>query len=269
MSVALNFQQTGNLDAPAVVLLGSLGSDLSMWQPQIHALSNRYRVIAVDHRGHGKSPVPAGPYSIADLAGDVIVLLDSLELESVHLVGLSLGGAVSQWIAAHHPPRVETLTLMCTSSQFAPAQPWIDRARAVRADGIASIAAAVVGRWFTPGLAENDPELVARHVAMVEANPTRAMPPAARRFRRGTAATTWPASSLRRSSSQASRIRRRLRRRWVRSPTASPMRYCTWSIRAHTWPTSNKPGASPNYLQRILPRTHLRSPNVAPRCRPA
>ena len=140
MSVALNFQQTGNLDAPAVVLLGSLGSDLSMWQPQIHALSNRYRVIAVDHRGHGKSPVPAGPYSIADLAGDVIALLDSLELESVHLVGLSLGGAVSQWIAAHHPTRVETLTLMCTSSQFAPAQPWIDRARAVRADGIASIA---------------------------------------------------------------------------------------------------------------------------------
>ena len=115
MSVALNFQQTGNLDAPAVVLLGSLGSDLSMWQPQIHALSNRYRVIAVDHRGHGKSPVPAGPYSIADLAGDVIALLDSLELESVHLVGLSLGGAVSQWIAAHHPTRVETLTLMCTS----------------------------------------------------------------------------------------------------------------------------------------------------------
>ena len=171
MSVALNFQQTGNLDAPAVVLLGSLGSDLSMWQPQIHALSNRYRVIAVDHRGHGKSPVPAGPYSIADLAGDVIALLDSLELESVHLVGLSLGGAVSQWIAAHHPTRVETLTLMCTSSQFAPAQPWIDRARAVRADGIASIAAAVVGRWFTPGLAENDPELVARHVAMVEATP--------------------------------------------------------------------------------------------------
>ncbi|MCX6473236.1 3-oxoadipate enol-lactonase, partial [Rhodococcus sp. (in: high G+C Gram-positive bacteria)] len=171
MSVALNFQQTGNLDAPAVVLLGSLGSDLSMWQPQIHALSNRYRVIAVDHRGHGKSPVPAGPYSIADLAGDVIALLDSLELESVHLVGLSLGGAVSQWIAAHHPTRVETLTLMCTSSQFAPAQPWIDRARAVRADGIASIAAAVVGRWFTPGLADNDPELVARHVAMVEATP--------------------------------------------------------------------------------------------------
>lgn len=171
MSVALNFQQTGNPDAPAVVLLGSLGSDLSMWQPQIHALSNRYRVIAVDHRGHGKSPVPAGPYSIADLAGDVIALLDSLELESVHLVGLSLGGAVSQWIAAHHPTRVETLTLMCTSSQFAPAQPWIDRARAVRADGIASIAAAVVGRWFTPGLAENDPELVARHVAMVEATP--------------------------------------------------------------------------------------------------
>ena len=171
MSVELNFHQTGNPDAPAVVFLGSLGSDLTMWAPQIHALSNRYRVIAVDHRGHGKSPVPAGPYTVADLAGDVVALLDSLELESVHLVGLSLGGAVSQWIAAHRPTRVDTLTLLCTSPQFAPAQPWIERAQTVRTDGIASIAAAVVGRWFTPGLAESDPELVARHVAMVEATP--------------------------------------------------------------------------------------------------
>ncbi|MDI9914921.1 3-oxoadipate enol-lactonase [Rhodococcus sp. IEGM 1379] len=171
MSVALNFQQYGNPATPAVVFLGSLGSDLSMWQSQIHALSNRFRVIAVDHRGHGQSPVPAGPYTVADLGGDVITLLNYLELESAHLVGLSLGGAVSQWVAAHHPTRVDTLTLLCTSSQFAPAQPWIDRAEAVRTDGIASIAEAVVGRWFTAGLAEHDPELVARHIAMVKATP--------------------------------------------------------------------------------------------------
>ncbi|MGC0362345.1 3-oxoadipate enol-lactonase/4-carboxymuconolactone decarboxylase [Rhodococcus sp. 27YEA15] len=171
MSVELGFTQTGNPTAPAVVLLGSLGSDLTMWQPQVHALSTRFRVIAVDHRGHGKSPVPAGPYTVADLGGDVLALLDALELESAHLVGLSLGGAVGQWIAAHHPTRVATLTLLCTSAQFAPAQPWIDRARAVRTAGIATIAEAIVGRWFTADLAARDPELVARHLAMVEATP--------------------------------------------------------------------------------------------------
>lgn len=167
MTVDLNYERRGDPTAPPVLLLGSLGSDLHMWDPQVRALSGRAHVIAVDHRGHGGSPAPAGPYTIADLGGDVVALLDTLGLEAVHLVGLSLGGAVGQWLAAHHPQRVQTLTLLCTAAQFAPAQPWLDRAAAVRADGVASIAESVVGRWFTPELAERDPELVARHVAMV------------------------------------------------------------------------------------------------------
>jgi len=167
MTVDLHYATSGDPAAPPVLLLGSLGSDLHMWDPQISALGARAHVIAVDHRGHGGSPAPAGPYTVADLGGDVIALLDRLELDSVHLVGLSLGGAVGQWLAAHHPLRVRTLTVMCTSAQFAPAQPWLDRAAAVRGEGIASIADSVVGRWFTPELAQRDPELVARHVAMV------------------------------------------------------------------------------------------------------
>ncbi len=167
MTVDLHFQTHGDPAAPAVLLLGSLGSDLYMWDPQIHALSSGHHVIAVDHRGHGGSPAPAGPYTMADLGGDVIALLDRLGLDAVHFVGLSLGGAVGQWLAAHHPSRVRTLTVMCTSAQFAPAQPWLDRAATVRADGVASIAETVVGRWFTPELAQRDPELVTRHVAMV------------------------------------------------------------------------------------------------------
>lgn len=167
MTVTLNYEQHGDPTAPPVVLLGSLGSDLSMWAPQITALSPIANVVAVDHRGHGKSPVVAGPYTMADLGGDVVALLDSLGLGSVHFVGLSLGGAVGQWLAAHHPERVRTLTLLCTSAAFAPAQPWLDRAATVRADGLASIAESIVGRWFTPGLAERDPDLVARHVEMV------------------------------------------------------------------------------------------------------
>lgn len=167
MTVDLHFEMHGDPAAPPVLLLGSLGSDLHMWDPQIHALSAHHRVIAVDHRGHGNSPAPAGPYTIADLSGDVIALLDTLGLDAVHLVGLSLGGAVGQWLAAHHPQRVHTLTLLCTAAQFAPAQPWLDRAASVRADGVASIAESVVDRWFTPELAQRDPELVARHVTMV------------------------------------------------------------------------------------------------------
>lgn len=163
----LDHELHGDPAAPPVLLLGSLGSDLHMWDPQIPTLSRSAFVIAADHRGHGASPTPAGPYTIDDLGGDVIALLDSLGLGSVHVVGLSLGGAVGQWLAAHHPQRVRTLTLLCTSAQFAPAQPWLDRAAIVRTDGIASIADAVVGRWFTSELAQRDPELVTRHVRMV------------------------------------------------------------------------------------------------------
>lgn len=164
---ALHYELHGDPDAPPVLLLGSLGSDLHMWDPQIHALSAHHHVIAVDHRGHGGSPAPTGPYTIADLGGDVVALLDTLGIDAVHFVGLSLGGAVGQWLAAHRPQHLRTLTVLCTAAQFAPAQPWLDRAAAVRADGVASIADAVVGRWFTPELAQRDPELVARHVAMV------------------------------------------------------------------------------------------------------
>lgn len=168
MTVALAHQLTGpGPGAPTVVLLGSLGSDRSMWDPQVRTLSDQVNVLAVDLRGHGESPVPAGPYTVADLAGDVLALLDTLALPAVHLVGLSLGGAVSQWIAVHAPTRVHTLTLLCTSAKFGEPQGWLDRAAAVRADGTGSIAEAVVGRWYTEGLAARDPELIARSVEMV------------------------------------------------------------------------------------------------------
>ncbi|TQF73391.1 3-oxoadipate enol-lactonase [Rhodococcus spelaei] len=170
MTVALAHQITGpGPGAPTLVLLGSLGSDRSMWDPQVRALSADANVVAVDLRGHGGSPVPEGPYTVAELAGDVLALLDSLKLAAVHLVGHSLGGAVSQWLAAHAPTRVQTLTLLCTSARFAEPQSWLDRAAAVRSESTASIAEAVVGRWYTSELAARDPELVASSRAMVEA----------------------------------------------------------------------------------------------------
>lgn len=159
----------GPAGSAAVVLIGSLGSNRSMWDPQVPALSAVASVVTVDVRGHGGSPAPHGPYRIADLAEDVLALLDSLGHERVHLVGLSLGGAVAQWIAVHRPERVRTVSLLCTAAKFGQPAAWTARAEAVRRDGLASIASAVVGRWLTPQFAAAHPALVDRCLAMVQA----------------------------------------------------------------------------------------------------
>lgn len=150
-----------------IVFLGSLGSDRSMWQPQVDDLGSDHRTVALDLRGHGESPAPSGPYSVPELAEDVLAKLAALELDAVHIVGLSLGGAVAQQIALTAPERVATLSLLCTSAKFGEPQPWLDRAATVRTSGTASIADAVVERWFTLGLADSDTDLVDRARAMV------------------------------------------------------------------------------------------------------
>src|SRR4029079_761840 len=97
----------GPRGAAGVVLSRPLGATLAMWQPQVPELARRFRVVRYDLRGHGRSPVPPGPYDIADLGGDLLALLDRLAVARAHLVGLSLGGMVSLWVAAHHPSRVD------------------------------------------------------------------------------------------------------------------------------------------------------------------
>jgi 3-oxoadipate enol-lactonase/4-carboxymuconolactone decarboxylase len=150
-----------------VVLVGSLGSDRSMWDPQISGLVHVADVVAVDLRGHGSSPTPPGPYSVREMAEDVLAVMDSLSRDRVHLVGLSLGGAIAQWIAVHRPARVAGLTLLCTSARFGEPQSWTERAAAVREKGTDSLADAVLSRWFTPELIARDGELAARHREMI------------------------------------------------------------------------------------------------------
>ncbi|MFT7840278.1 3-oxoadipate enol-lactonase [Saccharothrix sp. BKS2] len=162
----------GPPDGPAVVLSGSLGSDLTMWDPQVGPLvAAGFRVVRYDHRGHGASPVPPGPYRLADLAGDATALLDRLGVRRAHWVGLSLGGMVGMWLAAHRPERVGRLVLCCTSAAPGPAEGWTGRAAAVRAGGTEAVADAVVARWFTPGWRAADPARTARHRAVVAATP--------------------------------------------------------------------------------------------------
>src|SRR4051795_277944 len=136
----------GPEDAPVVVLSNSLGADRSMWDPQVPALAERYRVVTYDARGHGSSPVPAGPYSVDDLADDLLALLDRVGAERAHLVGLSLGGMTAMRLAARERARVGRLVLLCTAAKV-DGQSFRDRAAAVRTGGTAALAPTIVSRW--------------------------------------------------------------------------------------------------------------------------
>jgi 3-oxoadipate enol-lactonase len=154
-----------------LVLLNSLGTNLGMWDDQAGPLAERFRLVRYDQRGHGDSPVPPGPYSLADLGADLIDLLDRLALERVSLCGLSLGGMTAMWVASEVPERIERLVLCCTSALLGPASDWQQRARTVRGLGVEAIADAVLARWFTLSFLAARPPAVDRLDAMLRATP--------------------------------------------------------------------------------------------------
>lgn len=159
--VALAFTATGATDAPVVLLGGSIGSSRAMWEAITPALAQRYRVIAFDHRGHGESPVPSGPYEMDDLADDVIELMDSLGIERASYCGLSMGGMVGMSLASRYPERIDRLVLACTAAYLPPAEVWIDRAAAVRSHGMEPLADATMQRWFTDSFRADRADVVA------------------------------------------------------------------------------------------------------------
>jgi 3-oxoadipate enol-lactonase len=165
-AVAVSYTVDGAADAPVVVLSNSLGATRGMWDPQVPALAERYRVVTYDTRGHGKSPSPAGPYTQDDLVDDLIALLDEVGASRAHVAGLSLGGMTAMRLAIREPQRVDRLALLCTSAKPDP-QPFLDRAAAVRSGGTAPLAPTVAGRWLTPEYAAEHPELVAKLEAMI------------------------------------------------------------------------------------------------------
>jgi 3-oxoadipate enol-lactonase len=150
IAVDLAYDVTGAPDAPPVALAGSLGTTRAIWDRQLPALSGA-RVIRCDHRGHGASPAPPGPYTIEDLGCDLLQLLDRLKVARASVCGISLGGMVGMWLAANAPERVDRLVVICSSAHLPPASDWHARARAVLTAGdTGTIADAVLGRWLTP-----------------------------------------------------------------------------------------------------------------------
>ncbi len=145
---------------PLLVLSNSLGTDMSMWDAQAHVFSQSYRVLQYDTRGHGKSSVPRGPYSVQQLAEDVIRLLNFLKEPDAFFCGLSLGGLTGMWLGLHYPDRFRKLVLCNTAARIGTRELWNSRIEAVRNGGMQAIAASVVARWFTSDFGSAQPEIV-------------------------------------------------------------------------------------------------------------
>lgn len=156
--VALHHQEGGAREGPPVLLAPSLGTTMAMWDELAAALGERYRVVRFDTRGHGGSPVPKGPYSIDDLAGDVLTLADRLGIDRFALVGLSLGGAIAQTLALRAPNRLSAMVLCCTGPSFGDPANWNQRAADVRSTGMGQLVESTKQRWFTPEFPRKNPQ---------------------------------------------------------------------------------------------------------------
>ncbi|MEN0105021.1 MAG: 3-oxoadipate enol-lactonase [Pseudomonas sp.] len=168
----LNYRLDGDSHLPVLVLSNSLGTDLHMWDAQIDAFTEHFQVLRYDTRGHGKSLVTAGIYSIEQNGRDVLALLDALDIQQVYFCGLSMGGLIGQWLAINAPERLKRVVLCNTAAKIGNPDIWNPRIEMVLRDGPAAMLAlrnASIARWFTPGFAEAQTAQVEAVVGMLAA----------------------------------------------------------------------------------------------------
>jgi 3-oxoadipate enol-lactonase len=148
--VQLHYQFAGPDRAPVLLFSNSLGTNFAMWDPQMPELSRAFRILRYDMRGHGRSQVPPGPYTIPQLAADVIHLLDALSVDKVDFCGLSMSGMIGMELAFHAPHRLRNVIICNTAPKLGTPAAWNTRIQNVQTGGMKSIADAVIERWFTP-----------------------------------------------------------------------------------------------------------------------
>ncbi|MFP3537959.1 3-oxoadipate enol-lactonase [Pseudomonas protegens] len=153
----LHYQLEGPEGAPVLVLSNSLGTDLHMWDKQMAAFTRHFQVLRMDTRGHGRSLVTEGPYSIEQLGRDVVALLDALDIQRAHFCGLSMGGLIGQWLGINAGERLHKLVVCNTAAKIGDPSVWNPRIETVLRDGQAAMVAlrdASIARWFTSDFAE-------------------------------------------------------------------------------------------------------------------
>jgi 3-oxoadipate enol-lactonase len=159
---AFNIIVEGEADAPAILLVHSLGTNLHVFDRQVAALTPHFRLVRFDARGHGGSRVSEGPYSIDQLGKDALAVLDALKIDKAHFVGLSAGGLIGLWLLRHAPERIDRAVLANIAAQIGSADIWNERIRVVAANGVGALAHGLVENWFTRQYREQHPEVVER-----------------------------------------------------------------------------------------------------------
>ena len=165
----IHYSLEGHPAKPALILSNSLGADFSMWDPQVPEFANSFRVLRFDTRGHGKSSVTPGPYTIEQLAQDVLVLADSQQFERFHFCGLSMGGQIGMWLATNAPQRLNKLVISSTAAKIGTPEMWNARIATVLKEGMKNVAAAAIERWFTASFRTKNPSAVASIHKILEA----------------------------------------------------------------------------------------------------
>ena len=158
--ITMRYEITGPENGPVVVLSHCLSGSMAIWSSQVAILEEKYRVLCYDLRGHSGSDAPDEDYSMEMLASDAAALLDTLEIESAHFMGISLGGMIGQQLALMHPEKVSSLILCDTACRIPEeARPvWEERIAVAREHGMAALADGTMERWLSPSFQKNNPE---------------------------------------------------------------------------------------------------------------
>jgi 3-oxoadipate enol-lactonase len=171
--ISINYTLEGPANAPVVTLSHSLATDLSMWDPTMPALKERFRVLRYETRGHGLTDAPKGAYTLDELANDALGLLKALGIERTHWVGLSMGGMIGQTLALK-APQVFTSLSLCDTSSRVPAEmkpAWQDRIRTAESQGMEPLVEPTLSRWFTEPFRNNRKDVVAKVATMIRNTP--------------------------------------------------------------------------------------------------
>ncbi|MGY9055966.1 MAG: 3-oxoadipate enol-lactonase [Alphaproteobacteria bacterium] len=171
--VRIAYSVQGPADGPVLITSHSLMANHTMWEPQMPAVADKYRVVGIDTRGHGQSDAPAGEYALDQLADDILAVMDHLGIAKAHYCGLSMGGMIGQTLALKAPERLLSLTLCDTSSGY-PAggqDMWTGRIADAKANGLAGGVEGTLERWFSPGFVASAPDTMDKVRTMISATP--------------------------------------------------------------------------------------------------